>query len=168
MYGLPLHRYLSRGTPLYNTILCHAPFSALEIYAFAASEQLEDLAVAASAYTLNAPFHLTSKALVKQMGTQYMWRLFQLHGMRIDTLKSLLDLPIYPHIATRRCSAENRKQLSKCYGLTCRQVYYDASPDIETHFAALIDTLDCQDCKALTRQHVDEMCTEWLLLQRTI
>ena len=52
-YGVThLIRYTSFDTPLYNAVIAHARDEPLETYAFAAENELEDLAVDCSTYTL--------------------------------------------------------------------------------------------------------------------
>lgn len=130
-YGFkPLSKYVSRGTPLFNSILNHAPLHPIETYAHAAFYQLEDLAVASSAYTLTMDLNTSvSNSAGAQMGANYLMKLLKLHGDRIDKLKEALDNAIlYPHVATRRCSVEKRKQAMLTFKVACAQLYREATP----------------------------------------
>ncbi|KAI0761457.1 hypothetical protein BC629DRAFT_999454 [Irpex lacteus] len=52
-YGfLPIQRFIATGSPLHTAFVNHAQSKPMEIYALAASREFEDLAVAASPYTL--------------------------------------------------------------------------------------------------------------------
>ncbi|KAI0682889.1 hypothetical protein BC835DRAFT_1397953 [Cytidiella melzeri] len=127
-YGLPPSRYLARGTPLYNTILNHALMRPIDTYALAASNGLEDLAVAASAYTLHLKLHHMPQQSADKMGTLYLQRLYHLHLSRMDRLKELLDAKLFPHVAKPHCSVEQRQVVSRAYQLAGAQVFYSATP----------------------------------------
>ncbi|KAI0767947.1 hypothetical protein BC629DRAFT_1596229 [Irpex lacteus] len=173
-YGLtPLPKYICRGTPLFDAILYHAPLHAIETYALAAAAGLEDLAVSSSAYTLSRPVHTIPQKLMDLIGTTYVHRLVMLQGMRMDNFKEWLDEKIYPHVAKPYCSAEKRREVSVRYGAACAQVFYVAFPamtraTIEVPMRALIDSIQCPDCKQSLETRVNDMCTKWLLLPRTI
>lgn len=128
-YGMtPLQRFISRGMPLYNTFLNRAPLCPMATYAFAGAENLEDLAVATSSYTLHLKLHLLPDETVAKMGVSYHYRLHKLHGTRIAALKGMLDSPLFPHVAKPHCSARQRQIVSRAYNLATAQVFYNASP----------------------------------------
>ncbi|KAI0682887.1 hypothetical protein BC835DRAFT_1423883 [Cytidiella melzeri] len=108
-YGIEPSRYLARGTPLYNTFLKIAPTRSVDTYALAASNGLEDLAVAASPYTLSVEIYRMPQHSADQMGTLYLQRLYHLHMSRMSTLKELLDAKLYPHVAKPHCSIKQRQ-----------------------------------------------------------
>ena len=140
-YGLtPLSRYLRRGTPLFNTFLLHAPLHPIQAYTLAASLHLEDLAVAASSYTLNLNLqHSILPDDADRMGERYLFRLYKLHTGRMDDLRAILQrTKLYPHIAGPHCSVEKRKEASFAYGLACAQVWHDASPGQSLSFVELV------------------------------
>lgn len=144
-YGLiPLERFVSRGTPLFTTILNRAVVSPIETYALAASHALEDLAVSASSYTLHVRLHLLPQILVDRMGTRYMQRLYKLHGDRMDSLRELLDRKLFPHLATPTCSIEKRQVVSRALQLAGKQVMYDASPGMYS-ISSVVKPLRCTD-----------------------
>lgn len=127
-YGLtPLHKYITPGKPLYDAILHYAPLHPINTYVLAAAARLEDLAVASSAYTLAIPLHTIPQHLLDLMGTSYMGRLYRLHGMRMDALRSDLEVAIYPHTAKSYCSADKRREVYQRYQETCAQIYFKAS-----------------------------------------
>ncbi len=107
--SLSLPHYLACGTPLYSTILTFAPVRPIETYALAASHALEDLAVAASSYTLHIKVHNIPQNLADQMGPQYLQRLHHLHASRTSRLKALLDEMPYPHVEKPHCSVGRGK-----------------------------------------------------------
>lgn len=128
-YGLvPLESYLARGTPLFNTLLYHAPLRPIETYALAAADSLEDLAVASSAYALTVKLYTVPNELIEPIPPTYLARLIGLQGTRMSTLKTLLEIQLYPHTAKPYCSAEKRREVSESYKLACAKVYYDATP----------------------------------------
>ncbi|KAI0093014.1 hypothetical protein BDY19DRAFT_402627 [Irpex rosettiformis] len=173
-YGLvPFERFLSKGTPLFTTILNRAVVDPIETYALAASYALEDLAVAASAYTLHVKLHTLCPDIVDKMGTRYMQRLYNLHGSRMDKLRELLDRKLYPHVATPTCSVEKRQVVSRALNLAGKQVMYDASPamtrsGIENVMRGVADSVACADCREAAHKHIKEISTQWMIFERTI
>ena len=136
-YGfLPVQRYISRGTPLFNAVLAYARTKPVEVFALAASHRLGDLAVQSSAHTLDRSISKLSFETAAQIGTRYMYRLYNLHAMRTSTLKELLDMhPQFPlHLdpsSTNEHSslAEDHTQVvTRAYQLAATQVFYSASP----------------------------------------
>jgi hypothetical protein len=128
-YGIiPLSHTISRGMPLFNTILNRAISHPMETYALAASEGLEDLAVAASSYTLHLRLYRVPQDLIDKIGTQYIQRLYALHGTRMEMLKELLDKKLFPHVGKPYCSAEQRQVVSRALQLAGAQVMYNATP----------------------------------------
>lgn len=130
-YGfIPLDRFICRGLPLYNTILNHAPVRPLETYALAGTNMLDDLAIAASAYTLHMKLYQMPDGLAVKMGVLYLQRLYRLHASRIAALKDMLDTTIFPHVARPYCSVEQRQVVNRAYSLAAAQVFYNATPGI--------------------------------------
>lgn len=128
-YGLKPASVLARGQPLYNALLFIAPLNPIETYALAASEGLEDLAVAVSSYTLGMkPYDHLTPELVEAMGALYLHRLMNLHGKRLDGLRELLEAKIFSHAATPHCSAMDQQVVSKAFELAAAQIFYDATP----------------------------------------
>ncbi|KAI0342628.1 hypothetical protein BDW22DRAFT_1484227 [Trametopsis cervina] len=174
-YGLiPLQRYLSRNaSPLYSTVLNQGLAHPIETFALAASHGLEDLAVAASSYTLSAKLDHIPPHLAEQMGVHYLHRLYRLQSARMEGLKRLLDKSVYPHVATPWCSPEQRQNVSRAVQLAATQVYYTATPattraGIESIMHGLANSIQCPDCKQVVETHVKEIADAWILLDRTI
>ncbi len=99
----------------------------MEIYALAASREFEDLAVAASPYTLRMSVNHIAAPLVDRMGLQYLLRLYKLHGNRTSRLRSLLDeqppgIPMHGH------HEEHVEAIVRAYQLCGTQVFYSSSP----------------------------------------
>lgn len=127
-YGLPPQTHLAQGTTLFHAFLNYVPLHPIEIYAVAASHNLEDLAAVASSYTLttsidDTPFHMAS-----QIGTHYFYRLLVLHGSRLEFLKAMFDVVLYPHTAKPYCSPENRLITGRAFHLAGMQIFFKATP----------------------------------------
>ncbi len=122
-YGLLLQHHVARGKPLYNTILNYGPVLPLETYTLAASHALEDLAVAASSYTLHIKVYNLPQPIADTIGTKYLQRLHHLHSTRMEGLRALLKEKIFPHVAKPYCSAEQRQVVSRAYHLAGAQVF---------------------------------------------
>jgi len=173
-YGLlALQRYVSRGTPLYDTILKGAFQRPIETYALAAADELDDLAVASSAYTLHIKLHHIPQELADKMGTWYLQRLYKLHGTRMNTLKELLDKKLLHHPIKPHCSSEQQKVVTGTLQLANAQVLYSASPAIsqariESILYGLHDKVSCPDCKESLDAHTKELVSRWVLVERTI
>ncbi|KAI0768391.1 hypothetical protein BC629DRAFT_1596090 [Irpex lacteus] len=110
---------------------------------------------------------------VDRMGTRYMQRLYKLHGDRMDSLRELLDRKLFPHLATPTCSIEKRQVVSRALQLAGKQVMYDASPamtrsGIENIMRGVAESVACEDCKEAVNDHIKEISTQWMILNRTI
>lgn len=128
-YGLtPLSQYVSHGTPLLKMFLLHAQLHPIPIYALAASQGLEDLAVAASSYTLSLNLaHSVSSHYATLMSSKYLFKLYKLHGTRIQALKTILDgTELHPHAGN--CSPANMRQAKLVFALACHRLYRESSP----------------------------------------
>ncbi|KAI0342266.1 hypothetical protein BDW22DRAFT_1429130 [Trametopsis cervina] len=172
-YGLNAQHYLARGAPLYDTVLQHAPCLPMETYALAATHGCEDLAVAASAYTLHIELQHLDSAMLQRIGIHYLQRLLRLHTTRMGALKRLLDEPLYPHIAKPYCSAEQRQIVGRAFQLAAAQVFYSATPalprtGIETIMNSLVEAVKCHDCRQALESHIKQLVTQWILTQCTI
>ncbi|KAI0811249.1 hypothetical protein BC629DRAFT_1040670 [Irpex lacteus] len=127
-YGLPLEMYLAQGAPLFRSFLDHVPFHPFEIYAVAAMYNLEDLAAAASSYTLTSAIDNIPEHIVVRIGTRYFYRLLVLHESRLETLKAMFDDVLYPHTAKPYCSAQNRLVTGRAFHMAGMQIYFKATP----------------------------------------
>ena len=110
-YGVNLESDLTApSTKLHQYLTSRAESQPLEVYALAASLDMEALAVATSHNTL--PIALskdTTDELVDLMGPKYLHRLLTLHMMRTDALKRLLFTPFNPHPSASQCDEEVRR-----------------------------------------------------------
>jgi len=127
-YGVPLNAYITPSTPLFTTLLSHAPASPLEIYALAAQHSLESVAVSASPHLLSYPLSSLPDELAAQMGPVYLKRLFFLHLGRSEALKRLLLPPPHPHAPTQECDFTEQKKLTRAWALASAYLAWDARP----------------------------------------
>jgi len=181
-YGYEVERYLSpppgageerrslssTSGSLYSLILGHAPNQPLQVYIFAASRNLEPLAVQASRFLLSFTLSDLTNDDCLAMGPTYLRRLFFLHLGRIEKLKSLLLRPPSPHLPSpsSTCAftestgpsfrgnqqpvsptAVTSPPLSLAWAHSASQVIHAASPDlssasIEEAFRLQISPLD--------------------------
>lgn len=100
----------------------------IDIYVFAGAENLEELAIATSLCTLHLKLHLITHKIALKMGISYHHRLLKLHGLQVESLKAMLDSPIYLHVAKPHCSVKQRQVVSRAYTLATAQVFFNASP----------------------------------------
>lgn len=127
-YGMQPDRFLSRDTNLCDNILAIAPLHPIEAYSIAAENGLEELAVAVSPYTLHIPLHRIPSTLAARMDSVYLHRLHQLHGTRMEVLKSLFDAKLYPHVPVRHCTPKQRQVVCRAFELAAAQAFYSATP----------------------------------------
>src|ERR1700761_334873 len=85
--GYDYKAYITHKSHLYNVILSHAPSRPLDVYAFAASHGLEELAIATSSHLLSLPLPTLTDKMCCDIGPIYLKRLFFLHLGRVDALK---------------------------------------------------------------------------------
>ncbi|KAI0342146.1 hypothetical protein BDW22DRAFT_240997 [Trametopsis cervina] len=174
-YGiLPLQRYLARNaSPLFRTFVHNAVTHPVEIYSLAAHHNLEDLAIAASAYTLTLSLHSISQPLATQMGVFYLHRLHKLHSSLIDNLRALVERRLNPHISKPYCTAEQRRRVSDALYSAGMEVVFHATPaissaDISSVMSQVGDTTECPDCKEGVNTHIQLLTTTWMRFSRTI
>jgi hypothetical protein len=127
-YGVDLQTHLAPSKPLYNTLLNYIPIFPLQVYALAGEHDLQNLGVVASSYTLNVRLHLIPDDLVLQMGTVYLQRVFSLHQNRIETLKAMLNVKLFPHTEKPYCSPHDRLVTGRAYELVSAQLFYISTP----------------------------------------
>lgn len=127
-YGVPVARHCAAATPIYAMILAYAPIAPVDVYALAASHDLYELAVPASAHLLGFPLANLSDEHAARMGPLYLKRLFFLHLGRIDALKRLLLPPPHPHAPTAECDFTEQKKLTRAWALASAYLAWDARP----------------------------------------
>ncbi len=102
-YGVPLSKYLSPSSLLYQHLLAQSPSSPVEVYACAAEHNLHDLAVQVSPHLLSFPLCNLSDDDATRMGPVYLKKMFFQHLGRVDALKRLLLPPPEGHPPTMEC-----------------------------------------------------------------
>lgn len=127
-YGISLQTHIAPTTPLHSLLLSHALIYPLELYALAASYDLYDLAVPASAYLLSFSLASLTDDMAERIGPKYLKRLFFLHFGRADALKRLLLPPPHPHPPTPTCDYSEQKKLTRAWALASAYLAWDARP----------------------------------------
>lgn len=129
-YGIsPMSRILPTS-PLYTLLLSHAPLHPLELYALAASFELDALAVAVSSHLLGIHLSSITDELARRMGPIYLKRLFFLHFGRSEALKRILLPPPHPHPPTPMCDFVEQKKLTRAWALASAYFAWDARPGL--------------------------------------
>ena len=127
-YGISLHRSIAPSTPLFTTLLDHAPDHPMEVYTLAAKCGLHALAVAASPHLLSYSLPCLTDELASVLGGYYTKKLFFLHLGRIDALKRLLLPPPHPHPESTGCDFVEQKKLTRAWALAAAYLAWDARP----------------------------------------
>ncbi|KAF5350125.1 hypothetical protein D9756_009124 [Leucocoprinus leucothites] len=127
-YDLVPKNHIVPRTPLYDLLLTHAPLFPLQLYTLAAHHDLQELAVATSSHLLSYPLSNLPEEAVDRMGALYLKRLLCLHLDRFNALKQILLSPPHPHPATRQCSFQDQKKLTRAWALVSAYLAWDARP----------------------------------------
>ena len=127
-YGVCLQQVIAPHTPFMERLLDFAPIRGIELYAVAAENNLEALAVAASSYVLNFSLTELSDELAVRMGSGYLIRLYDLQVRRRSSLRSLLLSVFGVHPPCTGCSMLEQKRLSRAWALAAAQLAWDAGP----------------------------------------
>ncbi|KAI0089153.1 hypothetical protein BDY19DRAFT_127055 [Irpex rosettiformis] len=172
-YGIPLQKYISPSTPLYQHLLAQSPSSPVEVYTCAARHGLQELAVQASPHLLTFPLCNISDEDALQMGPVYLKKMFFQHLGRVDALKRLLLPPPENHPPTTECGFFEQKKLTRAWALASAYLAWDARPDlstgaIESALGPLAEHLECEVCKKALRERVKTLIVQWALVKRTI
>lgn len=115
-------------TPIYQLLLSHAPLRAIEVYTMAAHHDLRELAEAASSHLLAYPMETLSDEMAAKMGPYYLKRLFLLHMNRGEAAKKLLLQPPSFHPATKECSFEDQRKVTRAWALGTTYLAWDVRP----------------------------------------
>lgn len=137
LLGLPLKSLILPDTPLYDTLISHAPRRPLDIYALAAHHNLFDLAQYASSHLLVFPLSSITDELSTRIGPRYLRRIFLLQMSRTAALKELvMSVPIEFHSPTRACSViEQQKQaLIRAWAMGAPAFAWDKLPGKDSEF----------------------------------
>ncbi|KAG8874068.1 hypothetical protein FRB98_008669 [Tulasnella sp. 332] len=108
---------LSPSSQLHDALESFAPNYPLEVYTLAAQNQMHDLAVTTSQYTLTLNLSVISDQQCIDMGAFYLKRLVLLHVIREESLKQILVSPFEHHPLTlgktAACDEEDRCSLAR-------------------------------------------------------
>ncbi|CAL1707892.1 unnamed protein product [Somion occarium] len=172
-YGIPVGTYVALWTPLYQLILSVAPYSAIEMYALAASHDLYDLAVPISSHLLGFPLSSITDDLATRIGPVYLKRLVFLYLNRMRALKQLLLCPPRPHEATEKCDTLEQKKLTRAWALGAANLVWDARPDLSASsiisvLSFLTDGLTCTLCHDSLQARIRELVVQWSDVKTTI
>ncbi|KAF9482932.1 hypothetical protein BDN70DRAFT_874347 [Pholiota conissans] len=173
LYGIPPTKHLLPDTPLFDTLISHAPIYPIRVYALAGKFNAYELAVKTSSHLLSYRLSELTDELAIKMGAIYLRRLMTLHMTLIDTLKTIILQPPPPHPSTRTCDFVEQKKLSRAWALAASYLAWDSRPDLSIHqmqntLAALGDYMDCDQCKEVLGVRVKEVVVKWVNVKRTI
>lgn len=127
-YGFPLCDLAQRWSHLYTMILNRAHTHPIEMYASAASHNLDDLAVAISPHLLSFELSELPDKIAQKMGAVYLRRLMFLHLGRVQALKRLLEPPLEFHTPTDSCGLSEQSQLTRAWSLAIASLAWDVRP----------------------------------------
>ncbi|KAH9917930.1 uncharacterized protein BXZ73DRAFT_53189 [Epithele typhae] len=175
-YGIPLDSVTgSPDLPLHALILRHAPERPIEAYALAGHHGLESVAVAVSAHLLAYDTAALTNELALKMGAVYCRRLFMLHQDRLLALRRIVLRPPGTHRPTLVCGtgADGMGRLMRAWALVAAEVVWVASPgmsaqSLQTAFARPGRDIECIECLAMLRAHVQEVAREWSAVKVSI
>jgi len=145
----------------------------MEVYAFAASLDLEDLARASSAHLLSLALYNLTDDQCSGMGPIYLRRLFFLHLGRIEALKKLLFISPANHEPTALCQESDQSNVARAWSWAISYFIQEARPDItreniENALLPLRDHLWCDKCRDNLTERIDSLTTEWDNVKMTI
>ncbi|KAF9003069.1 hypothetical protein BDQ17DRAFT_1356596 [Cyathus striatus] len=172
-YRIQPSKHIMPGTPLYAFILSHAPLYPLRLYALAAHHELDELAVHTSSHLLAVPLSTVQDDVALKMGAVYLNRLVHLHVSRIAHLKRILLSPPIPHPATKQCTFEDQKRLTRAWALVAAYLAWDARPDLSTYsmrsaLNPLVENLSCELCNQSLKDRIKDVVVQWANVKRTI
>ncbi|KAL1942504.1 hypothetical protein VTO73DRAFT_6106 [Trametes versicolor] len=173
-YGLSMEIHAApRYRPLHQLLLSRAPYHPIETYALAGKYELEELAVTVSGHLLSYDLSRVTDALATKMGPVYLKRLFLLHQTRMHALKQILLTPPAAHPTTPSCSPAERGQLTRAWALASAQIVWDATPSLSPNslramLEPMRDKLECETCRLVLQQRIQEVVNAWSLVTPTI
>ncbi|CAL1707902.1 unnamed protein product [Somion occarium] len=185
-YGMPLNRYVARGTALFRQIVSQAPLQPIEVYMVAAENDLFDLAVEASSNLLAFPLFRIDDDMAARMGPHYLKRLFFLHMRRSQLLQRLLFQPPSEHAPTLDCGFVEQKRVARAWALastsfTCEVCSgrllvtivrlelimfcaIDLSPAVlQSVLGSLQHDISCGQCKEAVAERVRDIVQKWTI-----
>ncbi|TFK84435.1 hypothetical protein K466DRAFT_602011 [Polyporus arcularius HHB13444] len=172
-YGASLSELAVSPLPLFDLLVTQARLRAIDVYAVAGQNALEEVAVAASAYLISYnPLHLTDELSVK-MGPVYLKSLMNLHFYRRMALKAVVLTPPGKHLPTATCDDATQTRVLTAWAVVAAQLVWTASPDISSNalqaaFGKANTSITCPDCRARLQVRIHDMAREWSAVKRTI
>ena len=127
-YGLDPQLLIKTSKPLHTALLSYSPLYPIEIYALAASLDLEELAVPTSSHLLSFRLSGLTDEIASHIGPVYLNRLVKLHIFRTEELKAMLLIPPHPHPETPSCDFAEQRRLSRAWTLAAAYLAWDARP----------------------------------------
>ncbi|KAG2011314.1 hypothetical protein CC2G_011452 [Coprinopsis cinerea AmutBmut pab1-1] len=165
--------HIGASSHMHGILLQHAALSPFRVYALAARHGLQDLAVRSSTYTLVESLEALTDDLASRMGAVYLRKILCLHMERRNVIKALLAQKPSPHQASTSCTQVDRENLGFAWVLAATSFLADTSSDISNEelfqaFAPLGDDLQCDDCKASLKLHIQGIIYRWSGVKRSI
>lgn len=127
-YSVSLKDCLAPEKPLRVLLLNHASVRPMEIYAMAASNELEEFAVIMSSHLLSYRLAALPDELAARMGARYIYRLAVLHYNRMEKLKKLVLSAPDVHAITDTCSFTQQRDLTGAWALASAHLSWEATP----------------------------------------
>jgi len=131
-YGIPLRCFVVPTTPLYEHILREAPREPLKTFVVATENNLEDLAVATSAYLHSQRLPDITTEQIERMGPIYLKRLILLHMERVNDLKRYLRDAPQRHVDVDGCGFVEQNVLARAWALAAASLVWDFCPGMST------------------------------------
>ncbi|KAH8106005.1 hypothetical protein BXZ70DRAFT_1004294 [Cristinia sonorae] len=169
-YGIPVTKYVTPSTPLFQLILALSPLAPIEMYTLAGAYDLHNLAVPISSHLLAFSLPNVTDELAQRMQPIYLKKLFFLHLGRIDALKRLLLPPPQPHAPTPTCDFTEQKSLTRAWALASAYLAWDARPDlstssIESALRPLGNHLTCEICQSNLTKRIKQLISQWAVVK---
>jgi hypothetical protein len=125
-YGAMRLGVAAPGSCLHEILLTQAPLQPFEVYKLAGAHNLDELAVAASAYLQSHTLSSISDEDAQRMGAVYLRRLFFLHLGRSDALKRLLLTGPSSHQSTATCNFSQQTAVTRAWALAAAYLSWEA------------------------------------------
>lgn len=186
-YGVMLHTCIARGTLLHRLLLGFAPLHPPEMFAVAAENSLEDLAVDISPFLLTCPPEEIPDELVDRIGPLYLKRVFALHEKRLSNFRDIVAAPPPRHSPDERCTLADVQGVGRRWLIAIAQLimeyrpgklngqhlgrslmislkFVDVSPFVvRSTLDPLREQVSCGACKHSLAVRVDEIVKDWSL-----
>lgn len=127
-YGVALKHCIYPGTPFFELVLASAPYCLIDVYAFAADNDLSELAIAISSHMLAFDLSSLTDEQATRIGSVYLKRLFFLHMGRSYALKNLLLAPLPFHQPSLKCDSTQQQKLNRAWLMATAELSWEARP----------------------------------------